>query len=176
MSLKFPNFKLFNIFVLEYLHTTDQSGPWHDLDGVIYGGGDGYYFNGQVPGGWSYRGMTIGNPWLTSPKYNQDGSTTITNNLVRLWYFSGRGAIKDLHYKLTVAYSENFGSANPSLGNNLSWENCKKQYSYQLETSTSFSFLKRTKVSLSIAGDREAQYGNNLALIMGVSYSGSFGF
>jgi len=176
MAVKFPNFKPLNIFVVEYLRTTDQSGPWHDLDGVIYGGGDGYYFNGQVPGGWSYRGLTMGNPWLSSPKYNQNGSTTITNNLVRLWYFTGNGAFKALNYRMSVAYSENFGSSNPSFGNNLSWENCKKQYSYQLETSTALKFLKSTKVSLSIAGDNGAQYGNNLALILGVTYSGSFGF
>ena len=74
MTVKLPKFKSLNHFVLEYLSTTDHNGPWHDLDGVIYGGSDPYYISGQNPNGWTYKGMTIGNPWLSSPKYNEDGS------------------------------------------------------------------------------------------------------
>jgi len=170
MAVRFHNFKLFSNFAVEFLSTTDQSGPWHDLDGVIYGGADPYYNNSQIPGGWSYRGMTIGNPWLTSPKYNKNGSLSVTNNLVRLYYFSGKGAYKSLDYKLTLAYSENFGTTNPS------YENCKKQFSYQLETSTVLRFMKNTKVSLALSGDKGTQYGNNFAILLGLSYTGVFGF
>ena len=176
LSVRLPTFKPFYAFVLEYMSTTAQSGPWHDLDGVIYGGADGYYYNGQIPGNWSYRGMTIGNPWLSSPKYNLDGSSSITNNLVKLYYFSGKGEFKSINYKLTLAYSENFGFASPGTGSNPSYENFKKQVSYQLETSTPLRFLKNTQVSLAISGDKGAMYSNNLALILGISYKGLFGY
>jgi hypothetical protein len=166
MSVKLPKFKPLNHFVFEYLSTTDQSGPWHDLDGVIYGGLDGYYNNSITSNGWSYRGMTIGNPWLTSPKYNKDGSTTIVNNTVRLYYFSGKGRIKSFNYRLTLAYSENYGLTAPT------YPNCKKQFSWQLETSTAAKFVKDTQLRLGISGDRGSMYGNNLALMLGVSYSG----
>jgi hypothetical protein len=166
MSVKLPKFKPLNHFVVEYLSTTDQNGPWHDLDGVIYGGLDGYYTNGLIPNGWSYKGMTIGNPWLTSPKYNNDGITSITNNTVRLYYFSGKGIIKSINYKLTLAYSENFGLTAAI------YQNCKKQFSWQLETSTPAKFIKKTQFNLGISGDRGAMYGNNLTLFLGVKYSG----
>jgi hypothetical protein len=93
MSVRIPYFKPLNHFVFEYLSTTDMSGPWGDLDGVVYGGADNYYRNGNIPNGWTYKGMTIANPWITSPKYNQDGSTSTTNDVVRLYYFSGAGVI-----------------------------------------------------------------------------------
>jgi len=166
MTVKLPKFNLLNHFVFEYLCTTDQNGPWHDLDGVIYGGLDSYYTNGLIPNGWSYKGMTIGNPWLTSPRYNEDGSTSIANNTVRLYYFSGKGKVKSVNYRLTLAYSENFGSSAPI------HNECKKQLSWQLETSTPAKFIKNTQISLGISGDQGSMYGNNLALIFGASYSG----
>ena len=166
MSVKLPKFKPFNHFIFEYLCTTDQNGPWHDLDGVIYGGQDGYYNNSITPNGWSYKGMTNGNPWLTSPKYNKNGSTSIVNNTVRLYYFSGKGNIKSVNYRLTLAYSENFGHTAPI------YNSSQKQLSWQLETSTAAKFIKNTQISLGISGDRGTMYGNNLAIILGVSYSG----
>jgi len=170
MSVKLPRFQPLNHFVFEYLCTTDQSGPWHDLDGVIYGGQDGYYTNSLIPNGWSYKGMTIGNPWLTSPKYNKDGSPSIVNNTLRLYYFSGKGSIKTINYRLTLAYSENFGHTAPI------YTSYKRQLSWQLETSTAAKFLKNTQISLGLSGDRGSMYGNNLALILGISYSGFWKF
>lgn len=114
--------------------------------------------------------MTIGNPWLTSPKYNTDGSEYVSNNLVRLYYFSGKGEYKSVNYKLTLAYSENYGL------NTLTFDNCKRQLSYQLETSTPLNFLNNAKISLAISGDNRTQYGHNLALIFGISYSGILGY
>jgi len=173
MSIRLPHFKPLHSFVFEYMSTTDQSGPWHDLDGVIFGGSDGYYQNGAVPGGWSYRGMTLGNPWLTSPKYNLDGTLSTLNNLVRLYYFSGNGEFNSLNYKVTLAYSENFGFENPGTGVNPDYSTCKRQLSYQLETSTALTFLKNTKANLILSGDRGALYGNNLAVLLGISWKGT---
>jgi len=166
MSVKLPKFNLLNHFTIEYVSTTDQNGPWHDLDGVIYGGLDSYYTNGLIPNGWSYKGMTIGNPWITSPKYNVNGTTSTTNNTIRLYYFSGKGMIKSFNYRLTLAYSENFGMT-AAIHNE-----CKKQLSWQFETSTPAKFLKNTQISLGISGDRGSMYGNNLALILGMTYTG----
>ncbi|MDD4969975.1 MAG: capsule assembly Wzi family protein [Paludibacter sp.] len=167
MSIRLPCFKPLHSFVLEYLSTTDHSGPWHDLDGVIFGGIDPYYLNGQAHKDWTYKGMTIGNPWITSPKYNPDGSTTILNNTVRLYYFSGKGTYKSLDYRLTLAYSENFGLAN------ISNENNKRQLSYQFETSTPLNFLKNTNASIALSGDHGAMYGNNLSVMVGLSWKGA---
>ncbi len=169
-SVKIPSFRPLHSFLLEYLNTTDQSGPWHDLDGIIYGGADPYYLNGQVPNGWTYRGMTNGNPFLTSPNYNQNASTTITNNLIRLYYFAGKGVYKSINYNLTLAYSENFGTENPS------YDRCKKQISFQFETSTALKILKNTDISCALAVDNGTLYGNNMAFIVGIKYQDVFGY
>jgi len=117
--------------------------------------------------------MTLGNPWLTSPKYNLDGTLSTLNNLVRLYYFSGNGEFNSLNYKVTLAYSENFGFENPGTGVNPDYSTCKRQLSYQLETSTALTFLKNTKANLILSGDRGALYGNNLAVLLGISWKGT---
>lgn len=169
-SVKLPGFRLLNHLVVEYVSTTDQNGPWHDLDGVIYGGLDGYYRSGTTPNGWSYKGMTIGNPWLSSPRYDENGSVAIDNNVIRLYYFSGKGMIRRFDYRLTLAYSENYGVTSPI------YEDCKKQFSWQLETSTSVNRLKNIKLNLGISGDHGTMYGNNIAVLIGFSYSGFWDF
>lgn len=167
LSVKMPKFKPLQRVALEFLSTTDMSGPWHDLDGVIYGGMDGYYNNGVYPNGWSFYGMTIGNPWLTSPKYNDGGAIDIQNNMVRLYYFSGLGTIKDINYKATIAYSQNFG--------NPGWvHDSKDQFSWQIETEKNIG--RNLKLSLGFSGDNGRMYGNNYALIAGICWNGAFKF
>lgn len=169
-SVKLKHFKPLSRFVLEYMSTTDQSGPWHDLDGVIYGGTDSYYNNGVYKNGWTFYGMTIGNPWLTSPKYNEDGKVSVMNNLVRLYYIAGMGSLRDVTYKATFALSENWGSSSGY------FDTCKRQYSYQLEAAAPLHSLKNTKVSLGLSGDHGGMYGTNYALLLGISYTGLFEF
>ncbi|HET9571595.1 MAG TPA: capsule assembly Wzi family protein [Bacteroidales bacterium] len=168
ISFRLPKFKPLHSFVTEFLSTTDQSGPWHDLDGVIYGGTDGYYNNGVYPNGWSFYGMTIGNPWLTSPKYNTDGGVGIQNNCVRLWYFSGLGEMNEFNYRITMAYSLNWGWVKPIRSTSM------RQFSGQLEVFRPFPYLKNTEISLGLSGDRGKKYGNNFALLLGLRYSGQF--
>jgi len=176
ISVRLPKFRPLHSFVTEFLSTTDQSGPWHDLDGVIYGGLDGYYNNGLYPNGWSFYGMTIGNPWLTSPKYNADYNTDrtiiqgkgIKNNCLRLWYFSALGELNDFNYRVTAAYSKNWGFSKAIL------DPVKNQFSGQLEVFHALPFLKNTEGSLGFSGDRGSKYGNNFAVLMGIRYTGQF--
>jgi hypothetical protein len=166
LSVKLSKISLLNHFICEYLCTTDQSGPWNELDGIIYGGADNYFTNSLIPTGWTYKGMTIGNPWLTSPKYNKDGSPSITNNTLRLYYFSGEGRLKSVNYRLTLAYSENFGLPN------VIYENEKRQFSWQLETSKPLKNRKNTKISLGISNDFGSMYSHNMGIILGLCWSG----
>jgi len=166
VSLRLPRFKPLHSLAIELLSTTDQNGPWHDLDGIIYGGQDSYFNNANYPNGWSFYGMTIGNPWLTSPKYNTDGWVGLENNCVRLFYLSGMGAWRQFNYRFTTAYSLNWGFIQ------MSRSSPKRQFSGQLEAFHALPFLKNTEASLCISGDRGAQYGNNLALLLGLRYTG----
>ena len=118
--------------------------------------------------------MTIGNPWLTSPKYNADYTIVsgkgIENNCVRLLYVSGLGELCDFNYRFTAAYSKNWGLV---LAGRV-MPPSKNQFSGQLEVFHAVPFLKNTEASLGISGDRGTKYGNNLALLMGLRYTGLF--
>lgn len=166
VSLRMPKFRPLHSMVVELLSTTDQNGPWHDRDGVIYGGQDNYFNNSVYPNGWSFYGMTIGNPWLTSPKYNSNGGVDFQNNCVRLLYLSCLGEIGRSSYRFTTAYSHNWGYIQATQ------TTAKRQFSGQIDVFHALPFLKNAEASLSISGDRGAQYGNNLALLMGLRYTG----
>lgn len=170
VSVRMPRFRPLHSLVAELLSTTDQSGPWHDLDGIIYGGMDGYYNNTVYENGYSFYGMTIGNPWLTSPNYNTDGGVNIQNNVVRLFYVSGLGAFNDFKYRFTSAYSLNWGLVQPTS------TTPKKQFSGQLEVFHSLPFLRNTEASLGFSCDRGTKYGNNAAVLLGLRYTGQFMF
>ena len=165
-SIRIPQFKPLSHFVFEYVSTTDHNGPWHDLDGVIYGGLDSYYTNGLYPNGWTYNEMTIGNPWLTSPRYNTNGSTTVENNTIRLYYFSGEGKIRSVNYRITLAKSKNYGETKALYDSYL------KQFSWQVEGSLPLKLLKNTKINLGLSGDNGEKYGNNTTFFVGFSFSG----
>ena len=77
----------------EYMNTTDQSGPWHDRDGLCYGANDSYYRNSVFQNGWNYFYRSMGTPFITSPLYNNDGTIYTLNSRVRLHHVGIRGDI-----------------------------------------------------------------------------------
>lgn len=171
LSLQLPKYKPLNRLMVEFLSTTDMSGPWHDLDGLIYGGADGYYNNGVYTNGWSFYGMTIGNPWLTSPKYNQtyeQGAIGFINNMVRVYHVAGTGQLGLLDYTAVFAYTRNFGTTHPVSVPTV----CNKQYSWLLNTEMPFPYLKQTRLTMGFSGDLGKQYGNNYALLVGLRWEG----
>lgn len=152
---------IFNHLCVEFLSTTDQSGPYHDLDGIIYGGADGYY-RGQYPGGWSYNGLTLGNPFLTSPIYNTGTSKSIENNAVRMVYLAATGIIQpQWTYHIRTAFSKNYGIAR------LVMPPSKNQFSGMFQTNYR---LKHWGLKLGYALDRGSMYGNNQAFTLGMNY------
>ena len=98
----------------EFVNTTDQSGPWHDRDGLCYAGNDRYYLNEVYRNGWNYFYRTIGTPFITSPLYNEDGTIHTRNNRVRVHHFGVRGDIYGFRYRLKCSYARNYGNNNTS--------------------------------------------------------------
>ena len=100
LELKFKRFRPINNIVLEYLQTTNQSGPLHGLhepeEGPVHktGGSDNYYNNGLYPG-WAHWGMANGNPLLRAPIYNEDGTLTFKYNRVKAVHLGWSGEISD---------------------------------------------------------------------------------
>ncbi|WP_332368707.1 capsule assembly Wzi family protein [Spirosoma telluris] len=86
-----PKFR-FQRLVLEWLTTTDQSGPTFDPT-ARYQGADNYFNHSQYIQGWSYRGRTLGTPFIMprpdlTPTISNEygGNGFYPNNRVVAWY------------------------------------------------------------------------------------------
>lgn len=90
--------------VVEYVQTTNQSGPihwdredWADSFGKDFGegrapGADDYY-NNYYYAGHCYYGLSLGTPMIKSPVYNADGYLRFTGNRIRAWHLGVEGSL-----------------------------------------------------------------------------------
>ena len=83
----------------EFLNTTDQSGPFHDRDGCVYGGMDSYYQNTIYRQGWTYFGRIMGSPLMS-----------LTNSRVMAHHIGIRGDIYGFRYRVLCTYADNYGN------------------------------------------------------------------
>ncbi|MFZ4456076.1 MAG: capsule assembly Wzi family protein [Bacteroidales bacterium] len=160
--------------VLEYLQTTNQGGAIHwapsDYPGVKLTneatGNDDYYNNGMYTG-WEHWGMTNGNPLLSSPIYNTDGSMRIENNRVKAYHLGISGRFnKELEARLLTTYTDGWGRHyQPFLS-------IKSNYSAFTEFDFSPQKLNGWKFTASAGLDRGTLYGNNQALLLKISKKG----
>ncbi len=168
-SLKNQNF--LKKVVLEYLNTTDQSGPMHFLqynkDGARGGGNDDYYNNGGYPSGWSHWGRTLGNALMTSPEYSKDGRIYFQNNRVKAIHLGAEGEITDaLSYRVLASGMEAWGRME------YPFQNKKDDFSFLLECGYLPSQWKGWKFTLQTAFDSGSLYGDNLGMALKISKSG----
>ena len=104
--------------VVEYLHTLNQSGDTFDQR-ARFQGRDNYFNHGQYADGWSYKGRTIGTPFVAprstfTPAVNANtGGGLFPNNRLVVGYV---GAEMLIGRKITLlsrlAWSRNSGSYN----------------------------------------------------------------
>ena len=107
--------------VVEFLQTTNQSGPLHwdpgdypeparsqIKDKVV--GNDNYYNHGFYST-YSHYGMAMGTALLTSPIYNKEDFSNFQNNRVKAWHVGVNGEITDrLSYLVKGSYREGWGT------------------------------------------------------------------
>ena len=138
---------------LEIIQTTDQSGPWHDRDGMVFGGNDSYYSNSSYPQGWTYFGQSICSP-LLSP----------TNSRIWAYHAGIKGDIYGFKYRTLCTHARNYGT-----------------YKAPKESLNTAILLEVKKVvpqawglefGLSIAGDFGTQHGNNFGAMITISKQG----
>ncbi len=107
--------------VVEYFQSTNQSGPLHwdsgdypepirsQITDMVTG--DDNYYNHFFYDGYSYYGMTMGNPLITSPIYNKDGYTAYRDNRVKAWHAGINGELTNrLSYLVKGSYREGWGT------------------------------------------------------------------
>ena len=154
ISMKQNRWPFIQGFTYEFLNTTDQSGPWHDRDGLCYAGNDQYYRNSVFQNGWNTYYRTMGTPFITSPLYNADGTLSTLNSRVRVHHAGVRGDIFSYHYRILVSHARNYGNDNASrrlLSTNTAW--LVEVYKH-VEQAWDMDF------GLKLAGDAGSQWGN----------------
>lgn len=155
ISAKQSHWPFINHLVFEFVQTADQSGPFHDVDGFVFGGNDSYFLNSIYQNGWNYFGRTIGTPLITSPIYNSDGKEiATTNNRVTAHHFSISGDIFGYIYRATVMHTHNFG-----------------RYGYDNDA----DFTKNTAIFLQVSKHVEKAWGMDFSLSVGADVGSQFG-
>ena len=137
----------------EFLNTTDQSGPFHDRDGVVFGGSDNYYTNSIYKQGWSYFGRIIGSPLLT-----------LSNTRVMAHHAGIRGDIYGFRYRVMVNHAENYGTYRSPLRSSNTAVLLEVQKHVKEAWGMDFGF--------SVAGDFGDQYGNCFGAMLTISKRG----
>ncbi|MDD3322741.1 MAG: capsule assembly Wzi family protein [Paludibacter sp.] len=166
ISIKNKNFPYVKGFLYEYMNTTDQSGPYHDKDGIIYGGNDSYFNNGIYPTGWTYFTRTIGSPFFTSPIYNKNSEVYLLNNRVQVHHIGIEGEIEEFDYKFMTSYSKNYGSYS------VPFAEMKPSTSLLLEINKRFPQFYNIEAGCSIGVDVGKMYGNSVGCLFSIKKIG----
>ena len=154
--------------VYEFLHTTDQSGPVHDVEGDTLGGNDNYFNHGHYQSGWTYHKYTIGTPMVTSPLLNDPANYRIRNNRVIAHHLGFEGFIGvNLRYRTLFTFSRNFGT--------YTWpfDERRDQLSWMAEFTGPLNVFD-LEAGVTVAGDTGRMYGDNFGIILVLRKRGSF--
>jgi len=163
--------------VLEYLQTTNQSGPLHFLfyDNKLYpkargGGDDDYYNNFYYVTGWSYFGRGIGNALLTSPEYNDDHALGFENNRVKAIHLGLEGTItSEFSYRALFTGMQAWGTSY------LPFTQRKDDFSSLLECIYKPEKQKGWQIGLQVSFDKGALYEDNFGCSLKISKTGVIG-
>ena len=100
-------------FVFEFFYSKNQAGyPWSRRTAS---GDENYYNNYQYTQGWSYKGLGLGNPFITPYPSTRKGLVNdptdyFNNNRVAAFYAGAEGFAGDIHITTRVSYSLNYGT------------------------------------------------------------------
>ena len=137
--------------LIEHMSTKDQAGPiYHDKSPNMpesYTGIDNYYNHNLYPG-WQSYGMTIGNPLLTSPIYNQYHELKFYNNRVTAWHIGLDGNPAEwLAWRVLATFTRNWGTYDTPL------DDVRNQQYLMAEATVSPRRLKEWQATLGIGYD-----------------------
>ena len=153
VHIKQHNWPFINAFTYEFFNTTAQDGPYHDKDGLVYGGRDNYFNNIAYQQGWTHFGRTIGNPLLT-----------ITNNRVRNHFVALGGDIYGYRYRLAANFTQSWGTYQaPQYSTNKA---------FLLEVRKRFDKAWGLEFGLSLAADLGTQFGNSYGALLTITKQG----
>ena len=162
LSVKRDKKSLVQGFLYEYLNTTVQSGPYHDKDGIVYGGIDNYFMNGIYNSGWTYFGRMIGTPFVSNVEVN---GQTIFNNRVQVHHFGMSGAMGKLNYKALYAHALSLGNYSQPFPDAL-------KANYLMLEITRPNVMAGFDIALSVSADIMPQTSNNYGAMLRLTKTG----
>lgn len=150
----------------ELLVTTDQSGPYFSRPGQSYKGADNYYNHSQYVEGWSYRGQTLGTPFLIPrpdlAATSEPGEFYVPSNRVVAYYAAFEALVKSrMAVTGRFSYSRNFGSYSTP------FRTVENQFSACLQLNTPVSTSRKSQLLIDLAFDQGALLENNLGVHAG---------
>ena len=156
----------------EFLNTTDQSGPYHDRDGVVYGGADNYY-TGFYASGWSHRGNMMGTPFVPARVYTPGMPIDSVVNRVRAHHFGVEGGSKRLKFRLKASFVKGYaGNFNDFIPMTLVKVN--RQRYYMLNVDYALPRWQDYYLGVALGVDRGTHTGNATGLQVSLRKSGLF--
>lgn len=158
-------------FLYEYLNTTDQTGPYHDKDGIVYGGGDSYFTNYIYRSGWTYRSKIIGTAFISNPTFNSGGEITSLSNRVQVHHFGIEGDVNNYQYRLLTSFSKNHGSYDGVYYHPIPTEMLQNT-AVLLEVKRKFPKVQNIECSLALSGDYGKLFGNSYGGIISIRKTG----
>ena len=174
-ELTFFNQPFLRKLVLEFLQSTNQSGPMHFLyyEGNLYshirGGGNYDYYNNEFyAGGWSYFGRGMGNPLFTSPEYNGDNALFFKNNRLKAVHLGLAGSLTpEFAYRTLFTGMAGWGTFH------LPFLKQKNSFSSLIECIYKPKKHAGWQIGLQFAFDKGGLYGDNFGCSLKLSKSGS---
>jgi Capsule assembly protein Wzi len=100
-------------FLFEFLYTKNQAGePWSKPTPSPY---EPYYNHGEYIQGWSYNGIGLGSPFITTRDYIRKELPTwpseyFVNNRVKVFYLGLEGSIEKWDFLFKASFSNNYGT------------------------------------------------------------------
>lgn len=165
ISIRQTRWQFIQSILYELIHTTDQSGTNHDIDGIVFGGADSYFTNSIYTQGWNHYRLSIGNPLITSPIYNTDPLYLQTlNNRTLTHHIALCGDIYGFRYIARYSHSRNYGTyqtPNRTINNNI-----------LLEVNKTIPQAWHLNFGIALGADIGTQFGNTYGIMISIAKRG----
>lgn len=104
--------------LLEFLYSKNQAGELWSPE--TPSGDENYYNSDQYPDGWSYKGIGIGNPLLSTASSTRAGLPSdprdfFINNRVIAFHLGFEGSVQKWNFIMKTSYSLNYGTFGTSV-------------------------------------------------------------
>lgn len=170
LEVSFPQNRIIDKFVYEYLTTKDQSGAvyWDHTPSIPeqVSGRDDYYNHYLYPG-WSHWGMGMGNPLVVSPIFNGDGTLSFCHNRVKGHHFGFSGhPLAELGYRVLMSYTRSWGTYNNPIPDVLHNFNALLEVTYSPRKISGWDFR------LGLAADGGRLLGKSYGAMLTIRKSG----